>query len=225
MDAPTRTIRSGAVIGMVATIMAIAGNALHPRESGSSVPTGLEYLELVGDNEAWAAVHLMIIVASLLFLFAQFTATEFLRRSRAAALASAALAFAVFGAAINMASLLVDGAATTALADDSSLDEDTVAAAAAALHAVDFALFSGIMLCFFGVPFLLYGIATARSGVLPAWFGWVGALLALAMTALGCWQVVDGVSNLTYKVLFPPLAALLTIWFGAWNVLIWRRAA
>jgi len=216
-------IRTGAILGVVATSMAIVGNALHPRDSGSSVPTALEYLELIGDNDGWVVVHFMIMVASLLILFAQFTATEFLRSTRAASLASAALVFAVFGAAINMTDLLVDGAATTALVEDGSLDEGAVAAAAASLHVLDFALFSGLMLCFFGAPFMLYGLATARSGVLPAWFGWLGVALSLAMIAVGSWQIVDGVSNLTYKVLFPPLAALLTIWFGAWNVLIWRR--
>lgn len=220
-------VRVAAAAAAVGAVLALVGNAIHPRSSGAGLPTGSEYLELVSGNGAWTVVHALIVIASLLFLAGQWALTEFLAGTPGARLAALALSFAVLGGAVNMVDLLVDGGAMPALArleDEQGSDAALVDAAATAVNAVDFALFTGIMLAFFGVPFLLYGLAVALSGRLPVWLGWLGAALAALMICIGTWQLVGGVSSGTYKVAFPPLAAGLSLWLGAIGMLVFRHA-
>lgn len=102
-------------------------------------------------------------------------------------------------------------------------DQNLILHTAEAVRAIDFGLLSGIMIAFFGVPFLLFGWATSVSGTFPRWLGLTGVAGGLAIFAVGFWQEYAGVSELTYLILFPPLAALLSIWLGVVGVLIWRQ--
>ncbi|MFN2487369.1 MAG: hypothetical protein ABR609_12320 [Acidimicrobiia bacterium] len=65
-------LRVGAACGVAGAVIAIAGNALHPRTSASEIGDTAAYLALVNGSENWVAVHAVIVFGSLLFLFTQF---------------------------------------------------------------------------------------------------------------------------------------------------------
>gem|GEM_PF-1705742 len=195
-------IRLGAGCGIAGAVIAIAGNALHPRTSASEIGDTAAYLALVNGSENWVAVHAVIVFGSLLFLFAQSALLRVLRSTPGGLIAQVALSFAVLGGAVNLVDLLIDGTAMPELArqwqEAAAADQNLILHTAEAVRAVDFGLLSGIMIAFFGVPFLLFGWATAVSGTFPRWLGLTGAAGGLAIFAVGFWQEYAGVSELTY---------------------------
>ncbi|MGI8515064.1 MAG: hypothetical protein ACR2NT_07950 [Acidimicrobiia bacterium] len=220
-------LRVGAACGVAGAVIAIAGNALHPRTSVSEIGDTAAYLALVNGSEKLgrgARGHRLRITLVSVHAIRPFPLPDADARG---ALGRVAFSFAVLGGAVNLVDLLIDGTAMPELArqwhEAPVADQNLILHTAEAVRASDFGLLSGIMIAFFGFPFLLFGWATAASGTFPRWLGLTGAASGLAILGVGFWQEYAGVSELTYLNLFPPLAALLSIWFGVVSVLIWRQ--
>lgn len=93
-----------------------------------------------------------------------------------------------------------------------------------ALKQVGFSLFSVWIFAFFGVTFILYGLAVALSDVYPKWLGWVALVVGTGGALVGLVQALQGPSVLVTVVLFVVGFILLTLRVSVMGVLMWRRA-
>jgi hypothetical protein len=103
--------------------------------------------------------------------------------------------------------------------------EKTVAFRVAdALVQIQWALSSVWILIFFGVTFILYGVAVVLSDVYPKWLGWVAVGGGLGSSLLGLHIGYHGASSLVFNILFPIFSILLTAWIFMMGVLLWRKS-
>lgn len=221
--------RIGAVSAILGSLIALAGNALHPRVSSSDLGDPVAFLRLVHESSMWTTAHAAIIVAALLFLGGQVAIYESLRAGRAAALARLALASALVGGATNLIVLAIDGIVMSEVAEAwataPAAEKAAALQAGAAMYHLDFGLFSILTaLMFFGVPFILYGLSVVSSEPYPRWLGWVAVVGGSGAAAVGLVEAYAGVTAATFLILFPILAAMLSIWLLVMGVLLWRRA-
>jgi len=93
-----------------------------------------------------------------------------------------------------------------------------------ALVQIQWALDGVWILIFFGVTFILYGVAVLLSDVYPKWLGWVAVGGGLGSSLLGLHIGYHGASSLVFNVLFPIFSILLTAWIFMMGVLLWRRS-
>jgi hypothetical protein len=93
-----------------------------------------------------------------------------------------------------------------------------------ALVQIQWALSSVWILIFFGVTFILYGVAVVLSDVYPKWLGWVAVGGGLGSSLLGLHIGYHGASSLVFNILFPIFSILLTAWIFMMGVLLWRKS-
>ena len=75
---------------------------------------------------------------------------------------------------------------------------------------------------FFGLTFVLYGLAVRRGERYLRRLGWVAVGAGLGMVAVGFVHAVTGPSWVTLFV-FPVLAAALSLWLLVLGLLLWRQ--
>ena len=137
----------------------------------------------------------------------------------AGALTSAAIAIVLFA---------IDGIALKDLAvawlNAPAADMEVAFRVAEAVEAIGEALFSLWIIVFFGITFLLYGLAVALGEGYPRWLGWVAVLAALGSLLVGLAQSFSGLSVLMTDILFPLFSLILTLWLVIIGFLLWRKA-
>ena len=218
--------RIGAVSAIVGSILAGAVNLLHPRTP--HIDRVEAFLPLVAGSAAWVGIHVGILFAVLLWTGALLAVWRSLGTEPGAAWAELGLAGALVSAAIGLVWMAADGIAMKVVAD-------AWASAAAAEKAVAFrdgfvlakvniAIFTVWDICFFGVTFILYGLAVATSGAYPKWLGWVAMLAGIGSALVGLNLAYQGPSHLVLNILFPIFSIILTVWVFVMGVLLWRRA-
>jgi hypothetical protein len=228
-DAPYRraVLRAGAACGAVGAVVLIAANIAHPRPSTSNVGKHEAFLRLAADSNGWLEIHLAILLGTLLFLAGLVVLSYALRAGRAAWLGRAALVSALVGGAVGVVQHSLD-AAYGRIADDwaaaAGADKATLFHVGAAVEDVDFTLLAANTVLFFGVTFVLYGLAVQADDSFPGDVGWIAVLAGVASIALGIVEFFTGPSVATLFV-FPALAALLSLWVLGMAVFLWRRVA
>jgi hypothetical protein len=219
-------LRIGAACGIAGAILLIAANAAHPRPSRSEVGDHEAFLRLAADSGSWLVVHLGILLGALLLLGGLVGVSYSLRGDRAEWLSRLALVGALVGTTVGIVQHGVD-MAYGEVADDwaagAGEDKATLLHIGSALEHVDFTLFSVNVVVFFGVTFVLYGLALVASSSYPRPLGWVATLAGLAAAVVGVVQLFMGPSDATLYV-FPVIAAVVSLWVLAASVLVWRRA-
>jgi hypothetical protein len=221
-------LRLGGVCAILGALAVTAGTFLHP-----DLPSPKDgSLAVVAANDAWHALHLTPLLGALLCLGAFVVlARDLDRQPTMAGGASAGLAWlgvvaAVVGAGVVAVDMTLDGVGLKNFADTwaaSPLDEQAaLLRVAEGIFALVTSLYVASIALFLGLPFLLFGLATARSGRYPAWLGWFGAAGGLGLLAIGCWLFVGG--PLFLLAFLALLSAIPITWLLAMGTLLWRRA-
>ena len=223
---PERTFtRIGSISAIIGAVIFMAANMLHARSSDIEITA--EQVKAVAGSDIWITGHLLFVLGTLLMvgglvaLHRSITSepgASWARFGYLAALASSGLA-AVIGGIDGIASKVTHDAWAAA----AGADKATALMISEVLEEVDIGLFSIYIIVFFGMTFILYGLAVALSAVYPKWLGWVAVALGIASFTVGTVQAYVGLSVLGTNFLFAGFASLLTIWVLVMGILMWRK--
>ena len=217
-------LRTGSVAAILGAILAIPVNILHPR--GAEFGDTSAHLQEIADSGIWVGVHIGIVVAVLLILGGLAAVYRSITEGWGAALARLGFASALVGTALTVVLIGgTDGIAMKVVADAWASSQDpALFQAAFVLEQINFGLLSMFIFIFFGVTFILYGLAVALTDVYPKWLGWAALVVGIAAALIGLVQAYNGPSTLVTNVLFPIVSILLTVWALVIGVLMWRKA-
>lgn len=216
--------RVGSLSAIVGAALAIVFNLLHPRDSDALDNTEAQ-LQLIVDEDIWLFDHVMLLVAVILSFLGLIAIYRSVTGDTGLAWARLGVATAVAGAGVAVITIGIDGIAMNEIADnwDTASDQAPVLAAAEAVEEVGIGLFTVLILAFFGVVPLFFGLAVANGDVYPRWLGWVAVVAGVLGLVTGFVQAFDGLSTFTTFVLFPIASILFTLWLLYMGVLLWRK--
>jgi hypothetical protein len=229
METPTKReqgsiFRIGAIAGIVGSLLAMAGNLLHPATPIGD-PEGVA--QTIAQSERWVPVHLVIVVGLILMLGALVAISRSIEGGVAGALAQLGYVAAVAGVTVGVVLVIVDGVAAKYLADSWEAAPPDQAAAALrvvlAEEAINFAMASLFNILFAGVTFILLGLAVAWSGEYPGWVGWVAVVAGVGSLPVGLVQAYTGESigfTRIATIIFP---TIITLWVVVMSVLLLRK--
>ncbi|MBI4609107.1 MAG: hypothetical protein HY726_08865 [Candidatus Rokubacteria bacterium] len=223
---PERSLlRIGSVSAIVGSVLALVVNILHPRSATVESPEA--FLRMILDSTIWVGDHVGILFAVLLITGGLTAIYRSIQGEPGAAWARLGFAGSLVSAAMLSLLMATDGITIRVLARAwANAPEAEKAVAFRVAHAlllVDFAVFSIWIIVFFGVTFILYGLAVVTSAVYPRWLGWVAALAGLGSALVGLNQAYRGASVLVTNVLFPIFSIIITLWVLVLGILLWRK--
>ncbi|MCH8199292.1 MAG: hypothetical protein IIA54_04385 [Chloroflexi bacterium] len=223
---PERTFtRIGSISAIVGAVIFMAGNMLHARSSDIEITA--EQVKAVAGSDIWVTDHLLFVLGALLMVgglvalqrsITSEPGASWARFGYLGAIVSSGLV-AVLGAIDGIASKVVHDTWAAATGSDKAM----ALMISEALEEIDIGLFSIVIIVFFGITFILYGLAVALSEVYPKWLGWVAVALGVGSFTLGTVQAYVGLSVLGTNFLFAGFASLLTVWVLVMAILMWRK--
>jgi hypothetical protein len=219
-------LRVGAACAVVGPILAIIVNILHPRPSTADVGKHEEFARMVSEHGNWVAIHVMLIIAFILFLGGLVALAYSLDDGVTSWLARPALVAALVGTAIGLVQASTDLAArqtSTDWASASAADKENALRVVAAVEDIDFLLLSVELVLFFGVAFILYGLAVAASSRYPSRLGWIAVVVGVGSIGVGIAQAFHGRASMLTVIGIPIVAGALSLWLLVMGVLLWRR--
>ena len=170
-------LRVGGALVFLGGVGGFIANLLHPTPTHETEAL----LRMVADAPHWAQLHFLIMLSVVFLVCGMAMLTRNLAHPMARAIGTAGRYVLILGGAVYLVEVMVDGFATKYFADrwsaatDPALKASLFASANAVAH-VWFALFPVFAGVFLGLGFLLIGTAVSRSGNLPPWLGYWGAL-------------------------------------------------
>ena len=218
--------RAGAIAGFIGTAIALVTNAVHPRNlfGNESATT----LQRIADFGPWLVVHLGFIVALLLGLVT-FMAVYRSIADGPSPWVRPALGVILVSSAVTLVSFAMDGfglwGLAQAWANATGQAKAGIAAAAQGITPFENALFVGSTIAFFGATPILGGMAVGTDGTYPRWVAGLGIVAGVIGLAAGVTNFLAGeVTDFGFIVLFTISSVLVTAWFLALSVLLWRRS-
>ena len=208
---PERTFtRIGSISAIVGAVIFMAGNMLHARSSDIEITA--EQVKAVAGSDIWVTDHLLFVLGALLMVGGLVA----LQRSITSEPGASWARFGYLGAIVSSGLVVVlgaiDGIASKVVHDTwaaaTGPDKATALMISEALEEIDIGLFSIIIIVFFGITFILYGLAVA---------------LGIGSFTIGTVQAYVGLSVLGTNFLFAGFASLLTVWVLVMGILMWRK--
>jgi hypothetical protein len=225
-------LRIGSVMAIAGALLAVASLILHPRVGELNYGKfgyEEEFLQNIADHQEWVTVHLAVLFAALFMAGALFAIQRSITTEPAAAWAQLGFLSALLGTGIIVANIAVDGLALKVVADawaDAPSDERiTFFRIGNSMVEIALALFSVWLIVFWGLTFMLYGLAVAVSTAYPKWLGWIAATAGSAGLVIGLFHSFDGPSILVSNVLFSIVAVVLIVWMVLMAAVMWRKTA
>ena len=221
-----RLYRAGAIAGFIATGLGLMANATHPRDLFDL--TSGERLQRIADFGPWLVVHFAVVVAVPLGLIT-FMAVYRSIADGPSPWARPAIAVVLVSVAVALVSFLMDGFGLWGLAQAwagaTGSAKATIASAADAMASFETALFVGSTLTFFGAAPIVGGLALWTDGTYPRWVAGLAVVGGIVGVAAGTVNFLAGeITDFAFIVLFTFSSVLVTVWFLALSVLLWRRS-
>ncbi len=215
-------LRIGGVSAVVGSILVLVLQVLvHPRTDMEADPEGA--LQLIAESNIWIGSHVGMIFAVLLVAGGLVGLYRSITSGAGAAWARLGFAILLAGMSVLLVYLGTDGIAKQQVAEAwVNAPEAEKAAAfrvALALNEIDQALLAIFMMVFFGVAFVLYGLAVVTSTVYPRWLGWLAVVGGVGTVLNGSLHAYG--SSFDILILFH---LLLLVWVLVMGILMWRKA-
>lgn len=221
-------LRAGAVCAIAGPILAIIVNIVHPRPSTSNVGTHEEFARLAAHSGSWVVIHVGLIIAFVLFVGGFVALTYSLLEDRGAWLARPALAAVLVSGAVSLVQASIDLAARQTSLDwlhAPAAEKADALRVAGAIEDLDFLLLSVELIIFFGVTFVLYGLAVVASERFPDVLGWVAVAVGIGGIGVGLAQAFHGRASIVTLIGIPLVAGVASFWLLVAGVLLWSRSA
>ena len=199
-------------VAIVGSVLVTVANVIHPRTADIATVVGL--LRTISVHDHWLLYHLGIIFSLVILVVGQVAIGRHLVRGHGRGLRVMAEASFVAGAAVLLVNFAFDGIAFKTLADawaNAGDQQDAFLQIVSPVVLVGFSLFSMSMIAFFGVPFVLYALAVFYDRAHSWWIGVVGLVAGIGGMVTGVMQVLRGPTRLTIDFMFPPVAAVGTV--------------
>jgi hypothetical protein len=224
-ESDRRLYRIGAIAGFLTTAIALITNAVHPRDI-IGVPTA-DRLERVAGFGPWLVIHLGFVVSLALSLITFVALYRSLAGGRSA-WARPAFATVLVSSAVAAVAFLFDGFGLAVLAeswaDASGAAKTGLLTAAQGIDGFENALFIGTMLTLFGATPIISGIALWTDETYPRWVAGLGIVSGVLGGGAGVINFLAGeVTDFGY-IVFTIGSFIVTVWFLALSVLLWRRS-
>ena len=224
-------LRIGAVSALLGAILGAASLILHPRVGELNYGKfgyEEEFLQNIADHQEWVTVHLAVLFAAMLFMGTLVALQRSITAEPAASWAELGFLSALLGTGIITANIALDGLALKVVADawaDAPADERlTFFRIGNSMVEIALALFSIWLIVFWGITFMLYGLAVSLSRVYPKWLGWIALAAGSGGLVIGLFHSFDGPSILVSNVLFSIVAVTLILWMLAMGGYMWIRS-
>lgn len=214
-------LRLGGAAAMLGAAIGFVFNVLHPRPSDYSI--GAE-IELVADSGIWLFDHWML-GWSIVFSFVGLAViARSFREEPAASWGRVAFAAAAAGAALGIATIVVDGMAMKEAALNAAGGGEAAQAAAEAVAYVGMGLFTGLIGFTFGLQPVLFGIAGIVSDQYPRWLGYLAVVAGVLGFVGAATQFLTGLSTFTVVGMFLPASLGFTVYIFVMGWHLWQRA-
>lgn len=212
---------AGAVIGPAAILIA---SIIHPKLTNSEE----EALRTIHESSVWVPVHVVIVVSFFFYLAGLIAVWYSLSRGRSRALAHFALASALIGGAVTFPQLALDGfslsESASRWADASAAQKPAEFAVWVALDELQLSLLGLVLMVFFGVTFVLYGLTVALGDRYSTRLGWVAAAAGTGSFVTGLVLLIAGISTAIVAI-FPIFIAVNSLWLVTIGILLWRQTS
>jgi hypothetical protein len=219
------TMRLGAPAAVLGAICAGVGNILHPVTPRDD-PHGVAHV--IAGSEHWTLIHVVIVVGIVLMLGGMMGIRASLNGGLPEALARFAVAAAIVGTTLGLATVILDGVGAKQLADAwaaAPAGDQAVALDLVTMNeTLNFALAGLFNASFAGIPFLLMGAAVALSRAYPPWLGWAAIAAGCFSLAAGYIQFITGqptVASLILTIIGP---TVISLWLLVMGLLLSGRA-
>ena len=217
--------RIGSVCAIVGTLLLVVSLGLHgDLPLDVSTETALRYIV---QHPSWLPVHLGMMTAALLWVGAFVALAGSLATGAARALGRLLVVSAALGGAFSIFNYSVDGYAFGILATDWA-STASAAERAALQERVEAAVwflngtFRAEISLFYGLTFLLAGLAVALDGRYRRAFGAVGAAAGAVVLLVGT-SSFAGLNLIQDWLVFAVIMPIEGIWLLALGVQMWRR--
>jgi hypothetical protein len=220
-------LRIGAICAIAGPLILFASFAAHgDLPAHVSTEAALRY---IADHPIWLPIHLGNIVAALLAIGAFTALAGTLTPGAAGALGRLLVPMAIVGGMFVIFDYSVDGYDLWVLAEEWAAASGEERASLVQMTDTVITLLNGTfrseILIFYGLTFLLAGLAVALDGGYPAWFGGIAAIAGGAVLLAGLLSFVDVSVPRQDILVFLVIVPLESLWLLILGVLMWRRAS
>ena len=221
-----KAIRVGSIAAVVGAILLLVFNILHPR--GGDLHDQAAQLRLIADSGIYRFDHVALIVAVIIAFFGLWAVSQSFPKEPGASWARVTFMTAIFGTAVHLVALAVDGLAVTELAEAwikaGGTTDSPAYFAALAVGELALTLFTITFLTFHAVTPLLFGATMLTDDTYPAWLGWVALLSGTAGGVAGFIQAFVGMTAVGTLVLIPIATIGYILWLLIVGIILRRRA-
>ena len=220
-------LRIGAICAIVGPLVLFASFAPH-----GDLPTHVSTeaaLRYITAHPVWLPLHLGNIVAALLAIGAFTALSGTLAPGAAGAIGRMLVPSAIVGGMFTIFDYSVDGYDLWVLAEEWAAAPGPEQAQLVQMTDTVITLLNGTfrseILVFYGLTFLLVGLAVALDGRYPAWFGGIAVIAGGAVLINGFLSFVG--ANLPRQdfLVFVVIVPIESLWLLILGVMMWRRAS
>lgn len=218
-----RVLKLGGALAVLGGLGYLASTLTHGDLPDATTELSLQH---IAARPEWSLIHLLGIVAVLLWVGAFAALAHSLPADLSGFVGRLAVLAVAVGAAIFIVDYSIDGFVAKQAADMWVVTSGPAKEVRLALAEVVLSLLGGTFRSFiawlFGLPFLLLGTAVALSRQYSRWLGLVAAAGGAGAVVAGATRFV-GLDIVPFPVLFGAFVIPLNLWLAVMGVLLWRR--
>lgn len=212
-----RVLRVGAVAGMLAALLGLVFNLIHPRSSSFTYQSEAD---LVHDSSIWLFDHYMLAIAILLGFVGYLAIAWSFDTEPSRSWGRLGSAVVIVSVSIAFLTLAHDGMAHKMILDEGIHREGYLA-----FFETNGALFNTVIGTLFGITPIVLGVAILTGDEYAGWVGWLGIIAGIVGFVDATIQWFGGFSSFSVNVLYLIASLIGTIFLFLASFQLMQRTA